>query len=1043
MYNCTKHDTGSAVARVTKDRAARPHLPSTVENQLGRRRQRRQLLTIGQWNVRTLLDREGANRPERRTALVAMELAKYNIDIAALCETRFSESGSLDDLEYSFFWSGKPEGERREAGVGFAIKKDIIKKLTEMPRPISDRIMTMRLPLSKDNFATIINVYAPTMTNPDENKEAFYNQLTSVLRGIPHTDKLLLIGDFNARIGRDNDKWPLVMGKHGIGKCNSNGELLLALCSEFELIVTNTMFKQKDERKTTWMHPRSKHWHMIDFIITRCRDKMDIHSTRAMRGANCWTDHQMLRSKVAFRIRQKHNRQGTNKPTKLNTAKLSTISHRESFEQEMDSALAHWEEKENSTPDEEWAALHQVVYNTAKTYLGKPDRKHQDWFDPNDQELQTLMSRRDQAHQRVLQTRSTRSTTAAYKDACRLLQKHTRALKSDWWERKAVELQRAADSNNMKGFYNGLKEVWGPKKKGPVQLKSTDGMETFSDSKRVVARWSEHFQKLLNVPGDIDHEALDNIPQRITKTSLDEIPTMDEMARAIASLKDGKAPGGDGIPAEVWKHGGDNLFSRLHQLITNAWEMGSVPQAWKDASIITIYKKGDRTDCGNYRGISLLSIAGKIFARILLNRLSTHLTPEVVPETQCGFRGNRSTVDMIFCLRQLQEKCIEQDRPLYMVFVDFSKAFDTVGRTGLWQLLKKYGCPEKFTTMIEALHTGMMATVNVGGEVSESFRVTNGVKQGCVLAPTLFSIFLSAMLDNAFRDMGDGIYIQSRQSADLFNVAHFRAKTKTTRILMRELLFADDSALVAHSAEEMQKIVDAFSNASKKFGLKINIKKTEVLYQPNSTRTREEDIMVDGNKLNSVMEFTYLGSTISSDGCIDDEIQRRMAKASASFGRLRQRLWNNHHVSMRVKGKIYRAIVLSTLLYGAEAWTVYRRQVKKLHAFMMRHLRSIMRITWMDKVTNKEILERTGLPSMEDLLIRKNLRWTGHLMRMSSDRLPKQVLYSQLSSGHRKRGRPRLRFKDTIKRNLKLRDIKIDSWTSLSQQRDKWRARVK
>ena len=190
--------------------------------------------------------------------------------------------------------------------------------------------------------------------------------------------------------------------------------------------------------------------------------------------------------------------------------------------------------------------------------------------------------------------------------------------------------------------------------------------------------------------------------------------------------------------------------------------------------------------------------------------------------------------------------------------------------------------------IIEALHTGMMATVNVGGEVSESFRVTNGVKQGCVLAPTLFSIFLSAMLDNAFRDMGDGICIQSRQSADLFSVAHFRAKTKTTRILMRELLFADDSALVAHSAEEMQKIVDAFSNASKKFGLKINIKKTEVLYQPNSTRTRDEDIMADGNKLNSVMEFTYLGSTISSDGCIDDEIQRRMPRLvhlSAGYAR--------------------------------------------------------------------------------------------------------------------------------------------------------------
>ncbi len=114
---------------------------------------------------------------------------------------------------------------------------------------------------------------------------------------------------------------------------------------------------------------------------------------------------------------------------------------------------------------------------------------------------------------------------------------------------------------------------------------------------------------------------------------------------------------------------------------------------------------------------------------------------------------------MIFCHRLLQENCIEQDRPLYMVFVDFRKAFDTVERTGLCQLQRKYGCTEKFTTMIEALHTGMMANVSDGGEVSESFRVTNMVKWDGVLAPTIISIFLSAMLDDAFRDIGDGVYI--------------------------------------------------------------------------------------------------------------------------------------------------------------------------------------------------------------------------------------------------------------------------------------------
>ena len=149
-----------------------------------------------------------------------------------------------------------------------------------------------------------------------------------------------------------------------------------------------------------------------------------------------------------------------------------------------------------------------------------------------------------------------------------------------------------------------------------------------------------------------------------------------------------------------------------------------------------------------------------------------------------------------------------------------------------------------------------------------------------------------------------------------------------------------------------------------------------------------------------------------------------------SFGRLRERLWNSHHVSIRVNGKIYRAITLSTLLYGAETWTVYRRHVKKIHGFMMRHLRSIMKIRWQDKVTNIKVLKPTGLPTMEDLLIRKNLRWTGHLFRMLTDRLPRHVLYSQLPEGQL----PRLRYKDTIRRNLKKIDIDINSWKSLALQ---------
>ena len=156
-------------------------------------------------------------------------------------------------------------------------------------------------------------------------------------------------------------------------------------------------------------------------------------------------------------------------------------------------------------------------------------------------------------------------------------------------------------------------------------------------------------------------------------TALDEKPTMDEMVRAIKGLKYEKAPGGDGIPAEVWKYGGANLSNKLHRLIIKVWEGRPCTTSLEGCQHSHhLQKKETEENVVITDVISLLSAACKIFARILLNRLSGHITPEVVPETQCGFRSNRSTVYIIFCLRQLQEKCIEQDRPLYIVFVDFT-----------------------------------------------------------------------------------------------------------------------------------------------------------------------------------------------------------------------------------------------------------------------------------------------------------------------------------------------------------------------------------
>ena len=155
----------------------------------------------------------------------------------------------------------------------------------------------------------------------------------------------------------------------------------------------------------------------------------------------------------------------------------------------------------------------------------------------------------------------------------------------------------------------------------------------------------------------------------------------------------GKAPGTDGIPPNLIKRCKSPLLQPLHDTPYQCWREGGVPQEMKDALIVTPYKnKGDRSDCNNYRGISLLSIVGKVYARVVLARLQ-QLAERVYPESQRRFRAKRSTVDMIFTLRQVKEKCRDQQKPLYNAFVKPTKAFDLVSRDGLLNILLKIGCP--------------------------------------------------------------------------------------------------------------------------------------------------------------------------------------------------------------------------------------------------------------------------------------------------------------------------------------------------------------
>ena len=247
--------------------------------------------------------------------------------------------------------------------------------------------------------------------------------------------------------------------------------------------------------------------------------------------------------------------------------------------------------------------------------------------------------------------------------------------------------------------------------------------------------------------------------------------------------RSGKAVGVNGIPPELWKDGGPVLHSKLHELLVCCRFQGKLPSDRCNTDIVTLYKnKGEKSDCSKYQGITLLFIAGKILASVLLNRLVPTITEDHLPETQCGFKANRGTTDMAFVLRHLQEKCREQNKGLYVVFVDLTKVFDTVSRKGLCMIIEWLGCPlPKFLSMVIQLHKDQHGQVRLNSDHSGSFLIINSMKQGCVLALTLFSIFFSMMLKQVIEDLDNdsAVYICYLLDGSLFNLRRLHAYTNT------------------------------------------------------------------------------------------------------------------------------------------------------------------------------------------------------------------------------------------------------------------------
>ena len=317
----------------------------------------------------------------------------------------------------------------------------------------------------------------------------------------------------------------------------------------------------------------------------------------------------------------------------------------------------------------------------------------------------------------------------------------------------------------------------------------------------------------------------------------------EEVEIAVASLKKGKSAGVDNIPAELVQAGRETMIDVLTEICNRIWRTGEWPTPWTQSLIITLPKKGNLQLCQNYRTISLISHSSKVMLKVILNRLKPQ-AEEIIAEEEAGLRAGRSTTEQIFNLRILCEKYLQHQQNLYHVFIDFKKAFGRVWHAALWATMRKYNISANLVRTIEQLYDKATSAVQMNGSIGEWFRATVGVRQGCLLSPTLFNIFLERIMSDALEEHDGKVSIGSK------NITNLR--------------FADDIDALAEEEQELEALVESLDKTCTRYKMEISAEKTKLM--TNSANGIQREIKVKGQKLGTVTSFKYLGAVVSLVG---------------------------------------------------------------------------------------------------------------------------------------------------------------------------------
>lgn len=941
---------------------------------------RKNAIKIATWNVRTMYQKGKIDN-------AIQEMKSMNVDILGISEMRWTDSGKMRKNGYTVVFSG--DGKEHRNGVGFIIKDNIAKSLMGF-WPISDRSILIKLEGKPFNIS-IIQIYAPTQDHGDEEVEAFYEEIEKAIKIVKSDEVLIVMGDWNAKAG----SYPIsgVMGRFGLGNQNERGQRLQQFCVENRLVISNTFFQQSARRTYTWKSPGDMCRNQIDYILIRNRFKNAVKQVKTYPGADIGSDHIPVTCKIQIKVK-KPQKSAIKEQHDLN--KLQDEQTRMKYNLEIRNYFEALEAEETEQQpeaniEEEWQHLKLSIISASKKFLPKKKKTSgKEWMT---EEILAKMEKR----------KAYKNEKEKYQTLDREIHKMCDNAKEEWINKNCAEIEELEAQHKTRQMYEKVKEVTGTNRRraGNNCVTNKDGRVLF-DQQEIQDRWKEYIEELFE-------DERGDIPQM--NNTEGPVILKEEVRNSINSLKPGKAPGDDEISTEMLQALDEIGIDKITELCNKIYDTGYIPDDMKKSTFIPLPKKSKAVNCTDFRTISLMSHVTKILLKIILYRNSAAIDREI-GENQSGFRKGKGTREGIFNLRTISERYLEKQKDLYICFIDYEKAFDRVNHEKLIEKLKLAGLDGKDVRIIARLYWEQAAVVRTEQGNSEGIKIRRGTRQGCVLSPYLFNLF-TELIFRVIENEDEGVSVGGRRISNL--------------------RYADDTAITAENENELQILAYRVNEEGKHFGMKMNIKKTKTMVISKKKELPNVKIQLDGQAVEQVHKFVYLGELITENGKCEEEIRRRIEIARKSFSKMRTIL-TNPKISVPARLRFIKCYVWSTLLYGVETWTISKVSQQRLEAFEMWTLRRMLRISWTRRVTNEEVLHIAGASrSLFDTAQLRKLSFFGHIMRHDS---LQRDLVEGMVEGKRGRGRPRMQWSDNI-----------THWTGLTfveakrtaQDRRRWR----